>query len=209
MTMNSEPDGGASRDDLLQRIELMETMIAEGRQATARFGWIFVLWGLVDIGGMALEMAHPGHIWNWPVALTIGMALQFAGLSLRKRVGRECRPNTQARAVSAIWGMMGATLVMYCFTAIFSHQANGRGYLAAIFMTIGLAHAASAIILRWPVQGGVAVLWWAGGITCFFVSGAWFLTIFGVEMVFGMVLFGLYGIYLDHRSAQRIDGAHA
>lgn len=204
--MNPEDDSGTNRDELLARLNLMEAMVSEGRQATARFGWIFVLWGLVDIGGMALQWRNPGNVWNWPIAISAGMVLQFVGLRLRRRAGRVCRSNTQARAISAIWGMMGATLILYCFTAIFTHHANGRGYLAAIFMTIGLAHAASAIILRWPVQGAVAALWWAGGMICFFVSGAWFLAIFGVEMLFGMVLFGLYGMWLDSR---RVKGATA
>jgi hypothetical protein len=209
MTRNSEPDNGTSRDDLLERIELMEAMIAEGRQATARFGWIFVLWGLVDLAGMALEWEHPGHSWNWPIVIATGMVLQFAGLGLRKRTGRKCGANTQARALSAIWGMMGLTIVLYCFTAIFTHQAGWPGYVSAIFMIVGLAHAASAIILRWRVQGVVAAFWWAGGLACFFVSGRWFLTFFGVEMFFGMVLFGLYGMVLERRGGGGLKGAHA
>jgi len=89
-TTNFEPDGGTSRNDLVQRIELMETMIAEGRQATMRFGWIFVLWGLIDLAGMALEWERPNHVWNWPVTISIGMVLQFAGLRMRSRSGRDC-----------------------------------------------------------------------------------------------------------------------
>ena len=126
---------------------------------------------MVDVAGIVVEFEHPNHVWNWPIVLSIGIVLQFVGLGLRRRAGRECRPNTQTRAVSAIWGMMGVTMMLYCFTAIFTHQAYGRGYLAAVFMTVGLAHAASALILRWPAQGAVAVLWWAGGLTCFFASG--------------------------------------
>ena len=71
--------------------------------------------------------------------------------------------------MSAIWGMMGLTLVLYCFTAIFTHHTDGRAYLAAIFVIIGMANATSAIILRWGMQGAVAALWWAGGVSLFFV----------------------------------------
>jgi hypothetical protein len=205
----AEPDNGTNRDELVQRLALMEAMIAEGRQTTARCGWIFVLWGLVDMTGMALEWMHPGHAWTWPLVLTTGMVIQFAGFGLRRRAGNECGVNTQSRAISAIWGMMGTTLILYCFTAIFTHQAGGRGYLASIFMTIGLAHAASAIILRWPVQGAAALLFWMGGIACFFLSSNWFLAIFCVEMLFGMVLFGLYGMYLDRRTPPSAVARHA
>jgi len=195
-----DAEDGTTHDDLVQRLALMEAMIAEGRRTTMRFGWMFVLWGLVDLAGMALEWEHSNSMWNWPIAISIGVILQFTGLAISRRTGRECSANTQSRAVSAIWGMMGATLILYCFTAIFTHHAGGTAYIAAIFMTIGLAHAASAIILRWPVQGAVAALWWAGGLACFFLSGIWFLAIFCIEMLFGMVLFGLYAMWLERRS---------
>jgi len=195
--MSPDPEPTPTQADLVARLDLMETMIAEGRRATGRCGWIFVLWGLVDLAGMALQWEHPYHAWNWPVVITIGMVLQSAGFALYCRGGRICGPNIKGRAVSAIWSMMGLTLALYCFTAIFTHHAWGSGYLAAIFMIIGLAHATSAIILRWGVQGAVAALFWAGGIACFFVSGNWFLAIFCVEMLFGMVFFGLYAMWLE------------
>jgi hypothetical protein len=55
-------------------------------------------------------------------------------------------------------------------------------------------------VLRWGVQGLVAALWWAGGIATFFAhSGKAIFVIFPLEMFFGMVLFGLYGMMLDRR----------
>ena len=75
-------------------------------------------------------------------------------------------------------------------------------YIVAILMFVGMAHAISALILRWPVQGAVAVLWWAGGIGMYFIGGDYFLAIFVAEMFFGMVLFGLYAMWLDGRERQ-------
>lgn len=198
--MSDQPEAAPDRDEIVARLDLMEAMIAEGRHATCQFGWIFILWGLVDIAGMLLEF-HKSHPWNWPLVIGIGMTIQFAGFRLRRRSRGACRPNTQSRAISAVWGMMGATLCLFCFTAIFTHQAWSAGYLAAIFMTIGLAHSASAIILRWGVQFAVGVLFWAGGLACFFVNDdRWFLYIFGFEMLFGMILFGIYAMVLERRS---------
>jgi len=102
--------------------------------------------------------------------------------------------------------MMGVSLTLYCFTGIFTHRAGGATYIAAIFMTVGFAHAASAIILRWRAQGAVAALWWAGGLACFFLSGRWFLGIFCIEMLFGMVAFGLYAMLLERRELGRRMG---
>ena len=70
-----DPENGTSRNDLLQRIELMESMIVEGRQTTMRCGWIFVLWGLVDLAGMTWQL-RPNHSrWVWPVSLGTGLVL--------------------------------------------------------------------------------------------------------------------------------------
>jgi hypothetical protein len=213
MPLNPEPDSNSAptQADLVARLNLMEAMIAEGRRATGRCGWIFVLWGLVDLAGMALQWEHPGRMWNWPAAISTGVVLQFIGFGLLGRSGRLCRPNVKGRALSAIWGMMGVTLVLYCFTAIFTHHTEGRAYLAAIFVIIGMAHATSAIILRWRVQGAVAALWWAGGLSLFFVPFTlhWFVGLFSIEMLFGMVFFGLYAMWLERRSSPPAVAAHA
>lgn len=205
--MTDLPEPAPSRDDLVGRLNLMEAMIAEGRQATGRCGWVFVLWGVVIISALALEWTHPGRVWNWPLAITTGWVLQFAGFFWRRRSGDYIRRNAKGRALSAIWGMMGVTLALYCFTGSATHHA-GIAYLSAIFMIIGMAHAASAIILRWGVQGAVAAMWWAGGMATFFINGSWLPVIFALEMLFGMIFFGLYMMFLDRR-AQSGTAAHA
>jgi len=201
------PESAPSRDDLVARLDLMEAMIAEGRQATARCGWIFVLWGIVDLVGVALQRIYPQRWWNWPLIISVGWLIQFTVFfRQRRRAPRVCSPNIKGRAMAAIWGMMGVTLALYCFTAMFTHH-GGTTYFAAIFMIIGMAHAASAIILRWGVQGAVAALWWAGGVSLFFLplTSHWFETIFSLEMLFGMIFFGLYAMFLDRRT----PNAHA
>jgi hypothetical protein len=71
-------------------------------------------------------------------------------------------------------------------------------YVAAILFFIGLAHATSAVILRWGVQGAVAALWWGSGIAVLFVSSASAdLAIFLAASFFGMILFGVYAMTLE------------
>jgi hypothetical protein len=194
-----ETGNGSSREELLQRVALMELMIAEGRRSTARFGWIFVLWGLVDIFGMGWQIYWPSN-WVWPVTIGCGLILQFAGIALRRNKGQWCSATMKSRSISAVWSMMGLATSIYCFTGIFSHHTDGVAYVAAIFMLVGLAHAISSLILRWGVQGFVAGTWWAGGITAFFIdSYHGFLYLFVAEMFFGMVLFGLYAMWLERQ----------
>ena len=103
------------------------------------------------------------------------------------------------RAISAVWSMMGVTLCLYCFSAGFGHRAGGPTYVAAIFMILGLAHLISAVILHWGVQGAVGAMWLAGGVACNFVPGNWLMWLFLIEMIVGMVLFGLYAMLLEGR----------
>src|ERR1019366_9067886 len=84
-----ERDNGTTRDDLLQRVALMETMIAEGRRNTGRFGWIFVLWGLVCLGGDGWSYLQPHSVWVWPIVIGSGFVIQFVGIAMHRRRGRD------------------------------------------------------------------------------------------------------------------------
>jgi hypothetical protein len=197
---NSEPENGTTRYDLIQRLALMETMIAEGRRTTTRCGWIFVLWGLVDIAGMGWQWVWESY-WVWPITIVTGLVIQFSIiLVLRRKSGSVCASNSQDRTISAIWSMMGLATTLYVATGIYRHLAWQYSFIAAIFMIVGLAHAISAMVLRWRAQGLVAALWWAGGIAMFFAhSPKAIFVVFPLEMFFGMVLFGLYAMMLERR----------
>ena len=64
----------------------------------------------------------------------------------------------------SVWGMMGLAMGIYIAAAMFTHFDWQYSYMAAILMMIGMAHAISAMILRWRVQGLVAAVYWAGGV---------------------------------------------
>ena len=194
-----DPENSATRDDLLQRVALMEAMIAEGRQSTARFGWIFVLWGVVELAGMVWQAKWSYSDWLWPTTIACGFVLQYLGFALHRNRGVARPTNLKARSVGAAWSMMGLAATLYSFAAIFHHDAWQVSFFAGIFMLVGLAHATSAMILRWAAQGFVAAIWWAGGLAAFFVPREYDLILFMVEMVFGMIGFGLYAMWLERR----------
>lgn len=205
---NSEPEDGTTRDDLIHRLALMETMIAEGRRTTTRCGWIFVLWGLVDIAGMGWQWRWPSY-WIWPTTLLVGFLIQFA-IGLWGKPNAVSVSNTQSRIIGAIWSMMGLATTIYVFTAIYRHLAWQFSFVAGVFMLVGLAHAISAMLLRWRVQGLVSALWWAGGVAMFFAhSSNEIFVIFPLELFFGMVLFGLYSMMLERREGGGQVGANA
>jgi hypothetical protein len=181
----------------------METMIAEGRRSTTRHGWIFVLWGLIYFAPMCWQLAEPHSrwvsTWAWPIFLVLGSLLTFAGKALQSRDNSHGR-NMQCRSVEAVWSMMALAITLYFITAMVRHLTWQLSYAAAILMMVGLAHATSALILRWRVQGLVAGIWWLGGIAMFFAAswtGA--CLIFLAASFFGMILFGLYAMMLERR----------
>jgi hypothetical protein len=200
----TESESGATREDLLQRIEMMETMIAAGRRSTTRKAWIFVLWGLVNVVAVSWRHIQPHSFWvgnwDWPICLSAGVVLTFAGRALQK-TDHGLRKSIQGRNVEAVWGMMGVALAIFIASAMVRHLTWEYSYLAGLLIIIGLAHAISAVILRSRAQGLVAGIWWAGAIAMFFSRGPSDVNaIMIAEMCVGMILFGLYAMMLERRN---------
>jgi hypothetical protein len=198
-----ENEGGVTRDELVQRVELMASMIAEGRQLTFRCGWIFAVWGFVGLAATGLLFFVPDsnwiEQWTWPICLMAGVVLTFVGRALQARQ-RSCGLNIRSRTVEAVWGMMGLALAIYITTAMARHLTWQYSYIAALLIIVGLAHAISAFILRWRAQGVVAAIWWMGAIVALFAhSQRDVQLVMFVEMGLGMTLFGLYAMIL-HRT---------
>jgi len=186
------------RKELMERVELMEAMICEGREATCRCGWIFVLWGVVDLTGLALNWELPHAMWVWPVVIAAGFLIHAVGLARARRRPRQ-RTFVKARNIGAVWGMMGLAVCLYVAAAMIRHLTWQLSYIAGILMMVGLAHAISAAILRWRVQAAAAALWWAGGLATYFVQGKALLAIVIADMFLGLVVFGLYVMFLERR----------
>jgi uncharacterized protein with PQ loop repeat len=200
---NGGMDGGADRDELIQRLELIETMIAEGRRSTTRCGWIFLLWGLVALTAMGWRFFQPHSNWvgarAWPVCLIAGAILTCIGLALQKREsGRST--NVNCLNVGTVWFMMGIALACYIASAMVRGLTWQYSYIAALLIIVGLAHAISAAILRWRVQGAMAAVWWLGGIAVFRArSQGDVQVIMFIEMCLSMIAFGIYTMLLERR----------
>jgi hypothetical protein len=164
---------------------------------------------LVDLAGMGWQTELPHSQWVWPTCLGTGVILQVIGLALWKRSRPRCK-GVQSRSVQAVWSMMGLAMVIYVFTALFTHFAWQYSYLSALLIIVGLAHAISAMILRWPVQGVVAAIWWAGAVAILVCNSFRAANlIFLIEMCFGMIAFGLYVMWLEGRNHDGLKGARA
>jgi hypothetical protein len=203
--MTNPDESGTSRDDLLKRLELMEAMIAEGRGFTTHNAWIFVLWGVVDLTAWCWQtLVHTqfAGAWAWPICLIAGAVLTFAGKALQAKP--KGVPNSVACGrVMTVWAMMGLAMAIYVASAMITHFTWQYSYIAALLMMIGMAHAISAVILRWRVQGVVAAIWWAGGAAVFFLNSHRATNnIMLAEMCLGMIAFGLYAMTIEHRKGR-------
>jgi hypothetical protein len=201
-------DNGTTRDDLVQRLELMETMIAEGRKSTARFGWIFVMWGIIYFVAMGWVVLLPFKQWAWPVCVSIGILVGIVRVRHNRVDG--VGKNQRSRSIEAVWQAMCIAIILYVIAAGVSGHGNQSAYYAAVFFFVGLAHGISARILRWRAQGLVAFIWWGCGAALFFFKTQnEVVAIFLAAAFFGMILFGLYVMRLERKRAAALVQHHA
>jgi hypothetical protein len=118
---------------------------------------------------------------------------------MRQRSSRPLSETARSRSIDAVWSAFGKALLLYVVVAGLSHHLRDPSYDAAVLFFLGSAHAVSAKILRWGVQGAVAVLWFAAGAAAFFVTPKVAVAIFVAATVLGLVCFGLYAMALERR----------
>lgn len=189
---------GASREELVQRVALMEAMIAEGRRTTARYGWVFVMWGLVYIVAMGWELYLPLGRFGWPVCIALGLAISVAVKARHSGSGASETP--RSRNISAVWNGMGIAVSMFVVAAVLAGHGGEPVCVAAILFMVGTAHGISALILRWGAQGAAAATWWICGIACCFATtGKEIEGLFVTAALLGMVVFGIYAMMRERR----------
>jgi hypothetical protein len=192
--------------DLKDRLTLIETMIAEGRRATESWGWTFVLWGMAFYA--AIAWATWGHsAWAWPV--TMAAAVVVTVILVFFKAGHEAE-TTLGRAVSSVWIALGASMFMlFLSLGIAGKLSDPNLFIAVASGMLGMANAASALALRWKVQFGCAVIWWATAVAACFVTGNQAAVIFIVAIFICQIAFGVYGMVRDFGAKSRRGAAHA
>jgi hypothetical protein len=202
MTMtNIEQHDGTTREELVQRVALMEAMIAEGRQSTARYGWMFVLWGLTYFAAIAWTVTLPYAEWAWLACIAACSVVFGVVRSRQSRVEGQI-DNLRRHSLDAVWQVIGGGIILYLLAVIVSGQAKEPGYLAAVLFFNGLANGVSARILRWWPQGVSAAIWWGCGTAMlFFTTRTEELALFVTATFCGMIVFGLYAMWLERRAA--------
>jgi hypothetical protein len=104
-----------SAQDLKDRLDLIESMIAEGRRNTESWGWTFLLWGVAYYVAIAWAgWGQHASIWGhshvaWPVTMIVAFVLTIV-IGFGK--GRAQPGTTVGRAIASIWISMGISMLL-------------------------------------------------------------------------------------------------
>lgn len=196
--------GSTEEQELKDRLSLIENMISEGRRSTENWGWMFVYWGVAYY--IAIAWATWGHSsLAWPVTMIVASLLSGVLASSKAQRSPE---TTMGRAIGAVWIGMGISMFIVLMSLAFSGQYGPHVFIAIIGAMLGGANATSSIILKWKVQFGCAVVWWAAAITGCFGTESQGSIAFLTAIFVCQILFGIYGmIGRSHKQRTRPEGA--
>jgi len=202
-----------NKQDLAERLELIESMIAEGRRSTTRWAWTIVLWGVAFYVAIAWSTGFfGGPIWGqhtlaWPVTM-IGTWLLNWGLASRMAKSAKAPMTTMKRAILSIWTAMGISMFALLVPLGLSGRADQQVCVAVVMTLLGTANAASGILLKWKAQFACALVWWLASAAALFGTVAQSLIAFLVAIFLCQIVFGIYAMILESRG-RRQGAAHA
>jgi peptidoglycan/LPS O-acetylase OafA/YrhL len=200
--------------ELTERLELIESMIAEGRRSTTRWAWTIVLWGVALYVAVAWSSGlFGGPIWGrhymaWPVTMVGAWVLNWA-LATRMRQSAKAPMTTVRRAIVSVWLAMGISMFALLLPLGLSGKADQQVCLAVVMTLLATANAASGILLKWKAQIACAVVWWLASAACLFGSATQSLIAFLAAIFFCQFVFGIYAMILESRAQRRQGAANA
>ncbi|MGA2909956.1 MAG: hypothetical protein ABSE36_19840 [Terracidiphilus sp.] len=204
----------AENQELTERLELIESMIAEGRRSTAKWAWTIVLWGVAFYVAIAWSTGlFGGPIWGqhymaWPVTM-VGTWLLNVALLRRMHRSAKAPMTTVGRAVMSIWTAMGISMFALLLPLGLSGRADQQVCVAVVATLLGTANAASGILLKWPAQFGCAVVWWLASAASLFGTVTQSTIAFLVAIFLCQIAFGIYAMILESREQRRQGAANA
>lgn len=196
------------RQELSDRLSLIESMIAQGRRTTESWGWTFVLWGVAYYVAIAWSTwGQSLSIWGssalaWPVTM-ISAAVLTSVIGIGKGKGKP--GTTIGRAISSIWISVGISMILLFPAFGASRRIEQHIFVAVVGAMLGVANGASSMILKWKMQFACAVVWWATSVLACFGSEQQCTVVFLAALFFCQIVFGVYAMICDARR-RRVQG---
>lgn len=194
-----------SKEELHERLALIEDMIAEGRRTTESWGWVFVLWGIAYyvaiLGGGMLK-----NPLVWPV--TMISACVLTGILVACK-GHAHATTKIGHAIGSIWIAAGISMFLVFLSLGTSGRIDQHIMVAVLGAMLGSANAASAMILRWRMQFACAIVWWACAVFACFGKSTPLTIAFMVAIFFCQIVFGVYAIVREGQRRREHGAVHA
>jgi len=189
-----------TEQDLKESLSIIQRMIAEGRRTTERSGWTFVLWGVAFYLAFAWSAwSHSG--WAWPATMLIAGIVTVSAASLK---AGDHPQTTLGRAIGSIWIALGISMFLLFLALGLSGRLTDQHLFVAVMSAIlGMANAASGLILRWKIQLACAVVWWVTTLATCFGSDAQSIIVFLVAIFLCQIVFGIYGMIAEVQVRKR------
>jgi hypothetical protein len=200
-----------THQDLTERLDLIENMLAEGRRKTESWGWTFVLWGLAYFIAIAWSTwGQSLSLWGsrnlaWPVTMIAAFFLTMA-IGIRRGKGQ---PSTMiGRGIVSIWICVSVSMMLIFPALSIAGRLDAHGFAAIIAAMLGIANGASGLILRWKMQFACAVIWWITAAAACFGSDAQLAIVFLSALFLCQIVFGVYAMTLEARRNRQV-ASHA
>lgn len=186
------------QSEILDRLRLIEQMMAEGRRRTQRWGWMFLLWGIGPLAAMWWESAWPDTVLAWPATTLASLLVNGAVIGARRRRGETL--TATASAMGAVWAPVGIAVLVVALAAAWSRALDLRALYITLFAFVAVAHTASALMLRRAAQFLAALVWWAA--LAAFILPVWQLRLLAAAaLLVGSVAFGVWLTYREWKYA--------
>ena len=201
--------------ELNERLSLIESMIAEGRRSTESWGWVFLLWGVAYGGAIAWASWGQGlSVWGnryveigsariglaWPVTMIVAT---IATLAIGLRKGKVSPATSLVRSVVSVWIAAGIAMLILFPAFGASGRLDQHSFVAIVAAMLGVANAASGLILRWKAQLVCGIVWWVTSVAACFGSVAQLTTVFLCAIFVCQIVFGIYAMVLESRRNRR------
>jgi hypothetical protein len=199
------PDRNTNQE-LQDRLNLIENMIAEGRRVTENWGWTFVLWGVAYY--VAFAWSAWGHsTWVWPVTMLLAVVGTVVGSTSKKE---HAAATTLGRAIGSIWVATGMSMfLLFLSLGISGKLADPHLFAAVVSAILGIANGASALLLRWRLQLATAIVWWIAAVATCFGTATRSTIILLVAIFLCQIVFGIYGMVAGLQTRRRSGAIHA
>jgi hypothetical protein len=187
-----------STHSLRHRLDLIEDMISEGRRTTEGWGVYLAIWGLGHtLGWLASYLWRVQWVWHLAVPVC------FVVAALRRRRADTRQRSWATQAVRAVWLATAIAMSLVALLALPLGQVTWQQTDLFILVTLGLANFASGTILRWTLQRGVGLAWWAAAVLALFLPGPWTVGWLFLGAALTLELgFGVYLMWRDRHAAQ-------